>query len=65
MDKTFSNAYFCKDKLPVDGSRKRKDLVKDTYIRGTPVKLVKYNVHESPNREKFLPFSDEDMEVMG
>ncbi|WMV42389.1 hypothetical protein MTR67_035774 [Solanum verrucosum] len=65
LDKTFSNAYLCKDKLPIDSSRKRKDLVKDTDIRGTPVKLVKYNVRESPNREKFLPFSDEDMEVMG
>ncbi|MCD9642263.1 hypothetical protein HAX54_028954 [Datura stramonium] len=63
LDKTFSNAYFCTDKFPTDGSRKRKDLMKD--IRGTPVKLLKYNIHESPNREKFLPFSDEDMEVMG
>ncbi|XP_055820459.1 uncharacterized protein LOC129889253 [Solanum dulcamara] len=65
LDKTFSNAYFCTDKLPIAGGKKRKDLVKDTDIGGTPVKLVKYNVHESPNREKFLPFSDEDMEVMG
>lgn len=65
MDKTFSNAYFCTDKLPTDGGRKHKDRVKDPDIRGTPVKVVKCNVHESPNREKFLPFSDEDMEVMG
>ncbi|XP_060208458.1 uncharacterized protein LOC132635886 isoform X1 [Lycium barbarum] len=65
LDKTFSANYFCADKLPIDGGRKRKDRVKDTDIRGTAVKLVKYNVHESPNREKFLPFSDEDMEVMG
>lgn len=61
LDKTFARM----DKLPIAGGRKRKDLVKDTDIRGTPMKLVKYNVHESPNREKFLPFPDEDMEVMG
>ncbi|KAK4353333.1 hypothetical protein RND71_028851 [Anisodus tanguticus] len=65
LDKTFPSAYFCTDKSPTDGDRKRKDRVKDTDIRGTPVKIVKHNVHESPNREKFLPFSDEDMEVMG
>ncbi|KAJ8531408.1 hypothetical protein K7X08_026842 [Anisodus acutangulus] len=56
LDKTFPNAYFCTDKSPTDGGRKRKDRVKDTDVRGTPVKTVKYNVHESPNREKFLPF---------
>ncbi|KAF3664772.1 hypothetical protein FXO37_11354 [Capsicum annuum] len=66
LDKTFFDAYVCTDKLPTDGGRKRKDRVKDTDIRGgTLIKLLKYNVHESPNREKFLPFSDEDMEVMG
>nr|XP_009784144.1 PREDICTED: uncharacterized protein LOC104232597 [Nicotiana sylvestris] len=65
LNKPFSAAYFCTDKLPTDGDRKRKDRVKDTDTRGTPVKVVKYNVHESPKKEKFFPFSDEDMEVMG
>ncbi|XP_031114550.1 uncharacterized protein LOC116018713 isoform X2 [Ipomoea triloba] len=65
LDNSFPAATFCleiNDNVS-NGGRKHKRGVSD--VRERRLKLVKYNVYETSNGERLLPFSDEDREVMG